>query len=80
MSWTKGDSHVESWEIQYTEKNRDNWISEGTVASNVVQESIERLTSGANYTIRIFAVTYDDRKSRTATVLDATVGKYSLFH
>ena len=47
--------------------------------SSVLERSINGLTSGGHYTVRVLALTYNNKKSKTATTLDAIVGKFRLF-
>ena len=65
--------------MEYTKKGTDNFVSETLFSTDRDnrRKTINGLTSGQNYTIRMFSISYNVESQDSVTV-DATVGK--LFH
>ena len=73
-NYDKDRSIVGKWQIQYTEKNKVNWKNVAEVDSSIEERTITGLTSGAHYSIRVYAISRG-KTSETATSVDAIVGE-----
>ena len=68
-------SYVTGWMVQITEKGRDNWRDVSNLPVTTLEQTINNVESGANYVIRIFAISYDNTRSTASASVDATVGE-----
>jgi len=69
-------SHIEKWRVQYTVKGKSDVNYIDSESADVLQMTITNLTSGENYTIVVYGVTYTGVTSLQAQGVNVTVGMY----
>jgi len=69
-------SHIEKWRVQYTVKGKSDVNYIDSESADVLQMTITNLTSGQNYTIAVYGVTYKGVISLQAPEVNVTVGMY----
>ena len=68
--------HIEKWRVQYTVKGKSDVNYIDSDSADVLQMTITNLTSGENYTIAVYGVTYKGVISLQAQYVNVTVGMY----
>ena len=78
VKWTYDSkkTHTEKWRVQYNVKGKSDMNYIDTNAANVQQLTVRNLTSGQNYTIAVYGVTYNGVVSLQAPEVNVTVGEY----
>ena len=69
--------HIERWSIVYTETGRSEDKQSSTNAVDDRDMTINNLTTGMTYLVRMYAVSAGDISSRATSYLTATVGKFT---